>query len=133
MVQWSRAFQGNQVFSAGVDWRWVEGESQETAYNTAINVLTPTTQRLSGGSQTMEGVFAQDIITPSPKWQLTLSARMDHWRSYNAHNLETTIATGAPTPTTGRRAPRAKPRAWPTAPIRWSVRAPRRFTTSRMQ
>ena len=97
MVQWSRAFQGNQVFSAGVDWRWVEGESQETAYNTAINVLTPTTQRLSGGSQTMEGVFAQDIITPSPKWQLTLSARMDHWRSYDAHNLETTIATGAPT------------------------------------
>ncbi len=97
MVQWTRAFQGNQMFSAGVDWRWVEGESQETAYNTTLNVLTPTTQRLSGGSQKMEGAFVQDIITPTQKWQLTLSARMDHWRSYDAHNLETTISTGAPT------------------------------------
>ena len=28
---------------------------------------------------------------------MTLSARVDHWRNYDAHNLETTVATGLPT------------------------------------
>jgi outer membrane receptor protein involved in Fe transport len=105
MAQWSKAFMGNQMLSAGFDFRWVEGESQEQAFNsaliapftTALNPMTPTVTRLSGGSQTMEGAFVQDIITPTSKWQLTLSARTDHWRSYNAHNLETTTATGART------------------------------------
>ena len=32
-----------------------------------------------------------------PKLVLTLSARVDHWRNYDAHNLETTVATGLPT------------------------------------
>ncbi len=96
-VQWTKAVLNNQVITAGTDWRWVEGESQETAYNTQINVLTQTTSRLSGGSQKMMGAFVQDIITPAPKVQLTLSARIDHWRNYNAHNLERTISTGVPT------------------------------------
>ena len=29
---------------------------------------------------------------------MTLSARVDTWRNYDAHNLETTLATGLPTP-----------------------------------
>jgi outer membrane receptor protein involved in Fe transport len=33
----------------------------------------------------------------TPKLQLTLSARIDSWRNYDAHNFETAIATGAPT------------------------------------
>ena len=44
------------------------------------------------------GVFVQDLIEVTPKLQLTLSARVDSWRNYDAHNLETTIATGQPTP-----------------------------------
>ena len=43
------------------------------------------------------GVFAQDLIEVTPKLQLTLSARVDSWRNYDAHNLETTLATGLPT------------------------------------
>jgi len=28
---------------------------------------------------------------------VTLSARVDRWRNYDGHNLETTVATGLPT------------------------------------
>ena len=97
MVQWTRSIRRNQVLSAGFDWRWVEGESQENAFNTTLNVLTPTVNRLAGGSQKLMGTFVQDIITLTPKLQVTLSARLDRWRNYNAHFLETTASTGART------------------------------------
>ena len=96
MAQWSRAFMGKQVLSAGTDWHWVTGESQEIALD-ATKGLTPTTDRRSGGEQQSYGVFVQDILTPAPKLEVTLSARFDHWRNYDPHNLETTIASGAPT------------------------------------
>ena len=59
--------------------------------------LTPLIHRVAGGTQRFVGVFAQDLIEVTPKLQLTLSARIDSWRNYDAHNLETTIATGQPT------------------------------------
>ena len=42
----------------------------------------------------MTGVFAQDLFELAPRVQLTLSARLDNWDNYSAHNRETTIATG---------------------------------------
>ena len=61
-----------------------------------------TIQRVSGGTQRSLGAFVQDIFTPVPKLAVTLSARVDRWRNYDAHNLETTVATGpARPPTTG--------------------------------
>lgn len=95
-AQWSRAFVGRQLVSAGFDWRRVAGESQETALDPTKGI-TPTTARFSGGDQQLGGAFVQDVIAPTPTLELTLSARYDHWRNYDAHNLETTIATGAPT------------------------------------
>lgn len=96
MVQWTRALMRNQVITAGTDFRWVEGESQETVMN-FTNGLTPVTNRFAGGTQRLMGAFVQDLITPTPKLQLTLSARVDHWRNYNAHFLESSVATGNPT------------------------------------
>jgi outer membrane receptor protein involved in Fe transport len=96
MAQWSRAFMGKQVLSVGADWRWVEGESQEIAMD-ATKGQTPITSRFSGGDQRLVGAFVQDVITPMPKLEVTLSARFDQWRNYNPHNLETTIATGLAT------------------------------------
>jgi len=43
------------------------------------------------------GAFVSDIYTPMSKLVLTLSARADHWKNYDGHNLETTVATGLPT------------------------------------
>jgi outer membrane receptor protein involved in Fe transport len=104
MVQWSKPL-GSHAFSAGSDWRWVDGDSREDAYVAALPTVivgvtqdaTLSVQRVSGGTQRSLGGFLQDIFTPVPKLVVTLNARIDSWRNYGAHNLETTVATGAPT------------------------------------
>jgi vitamin B12 transporter len=98
-VQWSRAFQiGSRanVVSAGTDFRWIVGDSDELTYALPTG-LTPLIHRVAGGTQKIGGVFAQDLIEVTPKLQLTLSARIDRWHNSNAHNRETTLATGLPT------------------------------------
>ncbi len=106
MAQWTKAGGGAHLFSAGTDWRWVDGDSREDAFVAAVpTVIVPpvtqqatlSVQRISGGTQQSLGAFVQDILTPTSKLVLTLSARVDHWRNYDGHNLETTVATGLPT------------------------------------
>jgi outer membrane receptor protein involved in Fe transport len=106
MAQWTKTLGSANVVSAGADWRWVDGDSQEDAFVATVPtvILPPVTQqatlsihRVSGGTQQSAGAFVQDIFTPTSKLVLTLSARVDRWRNYDGHNLETTVATGAPT------------------------------------
>ena len=104
MVQWSRAIGGSHYFSAGTDWHWVDGDSQEGSYSAAPGAVVPpvqqavlTVQRVSGGTQRSAAAFVQDIMTPAPNLTVTLSARVDHWRNYDAHNLETNYPSGTPT------------------------------------
>jgi outer membrane receptor protein involved in Fe transport len=104
-IQWSKVMGTHHALSAGTDWRWVDGDSQEAAYvaATPISIVgvtqaaTLSVNRISGGTQQSLGAFAQDIFTPTSKLVVTLSARADHWRNYDGHNLETTVATGLPT------------------------------------
>jgi outer membrane receptor protein involved in Fe transport len=98
MVRWSHAFQVNgraHVVSAGTDFRHIKGDSIEDTF-AAATLLTPLIHRIAGGTQKITGVFAQDLFELAPKLQMTLSARVDNWQNYNAHNRETTIATGVP-------------------------------------
>jgi outer membrane receptor protein involved in Fe transport len=95
-VQWSRAFGSRQFFTAGTDWRWVDGDSREDALD-PVTGSQVTLNRISGGTQQSLGVFAQDLIAPLPQLTVTLSVRGDHWRSYDAHNLEHSVPSGAPT------------------------------------
>ncbi|MGE3955606.1 MAG: TonB-dependent receptor [Vicinamibacterales bacterium] len=106
MVQWQKVVGSKQAITVGTDYRWVDGESQESAYGFVSNTPGPdgvtlpaalTVTRFSGGSQRSNGAFVQDIITPVQKLVITLNARVDNWRNYNGHNLETTVATGLPT------------------------------------
>jgi iron complex outermembrane recepter protein len=105
MLQWSKAFGTMNAFSAGTDWRWVDGDSQEDAYVAAVpasfngvtQAATLSVQRVTGGTQLSQGLFAQDIFTPTAKTVITLSARLDHWRNYDGHFNEITVATGLPT------------------------------------
>ncbi len=99
MVQWSRAVGTKNFLSAGVDWRWVDGDSEEDAMDqvTGTNVVT---HRVSGGTQRSYGAFVQDVFTPSDRLSLTMSLRVDDWKNYNGHNLETLVATGQPVPPT---------------------------------
>jgi outer membrane receptor protein involved in Fe transport len=106
MAQWTKVVGGRQVLSAGFDYRLVDGDSQEDAYVASVPtvIIPPVTQqatlsvhRVSGGTQQSSGAFVQDLITPTDKLVLTLSARVDHWANTDGHNLETTVATGQPT------------------------------------
>lgn len=94
MVQWARAFGMRNLVTAGTDWRWVDGDSQETSMDAQLGQI-PTLYRVSGGTQKSLGVFVQDVINPTDKLMVTLSARVDHWRNYDAHNLET-LPSGQP-------------------------------------
>ncbi len=94
MVQWSRALGTKQYFTAGSDIRWVDGDSEENGLDAQTGTQV-TLQRNSGGTQRNFGVFVQDLITPTPQLMLTLSARIDGWRNYDGHNLETSLI-GAP-------------------------------------
>ncbi len=90
MVQWSRAFGTKQYFTAGSDIRWVDGDSEENGLD-AQTGTTVTLLRNSGGTQRNFGIFVQDLITPTSQLMLTVSARVDGWRNYDGHNLETSL------------------------------------------
>jgi iron complex outermembrane receptor protein len=96
MLQWSRAFASRQFFTAGVDGRWVDGDSEEDALDTVTGTQV-TLKRISGGTQRSVGLFAQDVVSLSSRLTMTLSARVDRWRNYDAHNLETSFPAGVPT------------------------------------
>jgi len=90
MVQWSRALGPKQYFTAGTDWRWVDGDSQENGLDTATGTQV-ILKRVSGGTQRSLGAFVQDLIVPIPQLTLTFSVRADGWRNYDGHNLETSL------------------------------------------
>jgi len=97
MAQWSRAFAGMHYLTAGTDWRWVDGNSEETGLD-AVRGTQVVLERVSGGTQRSVGVFVQDLIAPLPDLTITLSARVDRWRNYDGHNLEHNVPSGTPTP-----------------------------------
>ncbi|MGB7217748.1 MAG: TonB-dependent receptor [Vicinamibacterales bacterium] len=96
-IQWSRTSWRRHDIQIGADTRWVDGESQEDGLDAATNGTTVNIKRVSGGTQQSVGAFVQDIITPLPKLAVTVSARVDHWRNYDAHNLESNYPSGTPT------------------------------------
>jgi iron complex outermembrane receptor protein len=96
-VQWSRALGAQNHISAGGDYRWVDGDSEETGFDAVVG-RTPNLQRVSGGTQRSAGLFVQDIFTPVSQLTVTAGLRFDHWRNYDAHNLETLLPSGDPSP-----------------------------------
>ncbi len=97
MLQWSKAVRMQHYFTAGTDWRMVKGDSLEDNMDT-VTGTTVLTKRNAGGRQTSLGAFAQDVIMPTPRVTVTLSARVDRWRNYEGHNRLTTVSTGLPDP-----------------------------------
>src|SRR5204863_9754666 len=79
-VQWSKAIGSKNFLTAGTDWRWVDGDSNEEALNAPpANISLVNTYRISGGTQKSEGIFVQDLISLMKKFQLTLIACGGHW------------------------------------------------------
>lgn len=96
MLQWSRAFGTAQFLTAGADWRWVDGDSRESGLDAATGTQV-VLNRVSGGTQRSVGAYVQDLIVPAPQLTVTVSTRIDRWRNYDGHNLESSTLTGQPT------------------------------------
>jgi len=92
-TQWSKSVTRSHLLSAGFDWRWVDGESQEIVFFGPV----PGRLRDVGGRQRAVGVFLQDFWTLLPGLQALLSARFDHWRNYDASKEELLVSTGVRT------------------------------------
>ncbi len=105
MAQWSKILGSRNVFNAGFDWRYVDGDSDEDNYVPAVptsisgvtQASTLASVRVSGGTQQTYGFFAQDIFTPVDKLSVTLSARVDSWHNYDGH-INETLVNGLPGP-----------------------------------
>jgi len=96
MAQWSKAISSKYLFTAGADFRNVDGASLEQGLD-AVQGLAVTLQRESGGEQLISGAFVQGQAWIDPRLSVTLSARVDSWKNTDGRNLETTVATGLPT------------------------------------
>ena len=54
----------------------VDGDSNEEGLDTVTGTVV-TLRRVSGGTQQSAGAFVQDLLTPTSRLTLTLSARVD--------------------------------------------------------
>lgn len=85
-LQWTKKLLGVHTLVLGGDFRWIDGESDE-------RLFTGTTRfRDAGGTQYLWGVYAQEIFAPTPQWQVTLGARFDTWRNFDAFRIRRNVA-----------------------------------------
>jgi outer membrane receptor protein involved in Fe transport len=95
LVQWSKPISTRHLISAGTDFRRIEGASEEEG-RLFSNATVIQTLRDGRGKQFTSGTFVQAQYWPVSSLSLTASGRVDHWRNYDAHYNETTVATGLP-------------------------------------
>ncbi len=91
-VHWMRPWGAKQTWVAGVEGAQVRGASDGLNYTAgrAASAVGP------GGRQDINGVYAEDLIRPASRWIITLSARFDGWRNFDA--LSTTLPLAPPGP-----------------------------------
>ena len=88
---WHKTLGAHSVL-AGVDTRWVTGETEEDVF-----VLgTFSRSRTAGGEQLLAGAFVQDTWTIAPWLQITGAIRADWWRSYGGFRHEDVPPPGIP-------------------------------------
>jgi outer membrane receptor protein involved in Fe transport len=90
-LQWTKPLFPMHLVTAGIDARWIDGESDENILNFAGTAVT--TRREAGGKQRFVGIFAQDIFTPLPQLQITGALRFDYWQNGDAFRTDRAIAT----------------------------------------
>jgi outer membrane receptor protein involved in Fe transport len=90
-LQWTRRFETHLV-TGGTDVRWVDGETDEDVFVAGRFAR----KRIAGGEQFLAGLFAQDIVSLSPRWSLVLGGRVDYWRSFAASRTDSPPPAGVP-------------------------------------
>jgi len=92
--QWNRPVGTKQTLVAGFEGREVRGASNELGFFNG----RMTSALDAGGRQRTEGVYGEDVIRLTPRWQMTAALRFDRWRNYDA--LSTTRSLTSPNPPT---------------------------------
>ncbi len=96
-LQWTKALFSMHLLTAGIDARWIDGESDEDIFNFTGTAVTA--RRDAGGEQRFVGIFVQDIFTPLPRLQISGALRFDYWQNGEASRTDRTVATGLVTRT----------------------------------
>ena len=94
--QWSRTAGTRQTLLAGVDSRWVEGESAELAFTGGP---APTSFLRNGGRQQTVGIFGEDIVRLTSRMLVNLSGRVDRWNNLDGFSSTQSLVGGATTAT----------------------------------
>ncbi|MEA2624711.1 MAG: hypothetical protein QOD06_756 [Candidatus Binatota bacterium] len=90
-LEWSHAPLGGHQLGAGGDFRWIDGETNESFF---FSEGAFQRRRTAGAEQQLAGAYLQDLIELAPGWRLELGVRGDLWRSLDPFRRERTIATG---------------------------------------
>ena len=91
-TQWSRSAGSRQTFVAGLDGREVRGASDELVF--VGGRLTSAVG--AGGRERTIGVFGQDIVRITSRLFVTVGARADRWRNYDALSATRPLAQPGP-------------------------------------
>jgi outer membrane receptor protein involved in Fe transport len=95
--QWSRAIGKQQTLVAGIEAIDVRGTSDELVF-----VAGRASSSVSaGGRERNVGFFLEDIIHLVPTLYITIGARIDRWRNYDALSTTRPLNTSAPATTNG--------------------------------
>jgi outer membrane receptor protein involved in Fe transport len=93
-TQWNRPVGTKQTLVAGFDGREVRGSSNELGFFGG----SMTSALGAGGRQRTAGVYGEDVLRLTPRFQATAALRFDRWRNYNA--LSTLKPLSSPSPPT---------------------------------
>ena len=88
----SRQLGKRQSLVAGFDDHEEIGASHDVLFTKGA----PSADQSSGGRQRTLGIFGDDLIQITPRWLLSLSARVDHWSNFDASIVRTPLSTGIP-------------------------------------
>jgi outer membrane receptor protein involved in Fe transport len=90
-LSWLRPL-GRHTVLAGIDARWIEGETDEDVFGPAGFLRT----RVAGGEQVFAGIFVQDTIRLSPRWEIVAGVRADYVTTYGGARRDTPPPAGVP-------------------------------------
>lgn len=92
-LSWARLAGSRQTLTAGAEGRAVRGASDELVF---IAGRLSSSVGAGGREQTI-ALFGQDIIRITDRWLLTVGARVDRWRNFDALSTTTPLASPGPT------------------------------------
>ena len=91
-IQWNRPVGMRQTLVAGFDGREVRGASDELGFFGG----RMTSALGAGGRQRTAGVYGEDVLRLTARWQVTAALRFDHWRNYDALSTSKSLTSTSP-------------------------------------